>query len=347
MSCNLYNLPIDLVKLIFENVEVRSRLMLAHSFRSPTLIRQARIEAFRAKYGELTETEKGLPIEEVIRKVRYSTQYVPSAISLRMEDGLLILKYRGEPIPLEISLEETDGIFKKVNSILEGLNRYADDFLPPTTLEEQKNIKRRRYRILTLFNHYYRLYQETAAFYRFPVRIAALHRGADTPAVCVGVCGEFVIKGSFMWGNRYEFKILEKTLVKCAFTLNFNRGQELCCFLPEISQIRACHLIMLKTIVAIFFRQNQMVLSLYHPIHFIFLLYEVGIGEFCLKKESALKLARKQGKHLYETTQLAPLPQEKLRLTSLYKAKMDSYQREKTERSISEVKFNWDGPILG
>ena len=345
MSGNIYLLPTDCVNILFENVGVRARLILAYSVRSPSLIDQARKDAFRSKYGEFTRTEKELPIAGVIKRIRFSVETLPNAIALRVEEGLLKLKFKGEMKVGVIPLEETYLIYKKVRSILEGLNAYTEDFSPPLTLIEQRNIKRRRYRLLIMFNHYVRLYKETAYHCKFPDTIAATYRSIDTPPVNIGYCGNYLIYGTFFWDRKYEFYIRENGSLKCSFSLQY-KVNELEFKLPRINLVQECHLAMLKVVAAIFIRQKQPIISIYHHINLLPLLYEVGLGVFSCNSEGALKSAKRQVKHLYELLNFTPAVQESYRLTTLYKKSMDVQMFDRMQACCNEIIFNCQSDLL-
>lgn len=341
MSGHLYSLPVDCVNLLFENLGVLSRLVVAHSFRSSSLIERAKRDVFRVKYGEFTLNEKNSPLDEVIERVRISVTHLPNAIALRVENDLLVFKFKGELCRGELSLHEIDQIYKRVKNILEGINNYASDFSPPTTLKEQRNIKRRRFRLQQLFNHYVRLYKETAAHHKFPAAFAAAFRLIDCPPVKIGCCGNYLIYGSFLCDRRYEFYIRENGSLKCSFI--FKLGiRELNCFLPRLVQVQECHLVMMKVVAAVFNREKQELLSLYHYINFLPLLYEVGLSKFSLSSESALKHAQRQGKHPYEVLHFTPSAQENVRMTPLNKHSMDPQMIDRMRSCCEEVIFNSD-----
>lgn len=332
-------LNVDCVNLIFENVGLKHRFYLARTLRINSLIDKAKRDTFRVKYGEFTLSEKEINLDEVIRKVRFNIINIPYALALRVGDGLLLFKFEGEVTRGELSFFEIDQINKKVSRILKEINESSNDFLPPATLVEQKNIIRRRYLFKILYNNYKRLYESTAANHQFPKIPLLDFYASNCPPIQVGSIGKFLIYGSYFWDNRYEFYIREGDSLKCSFKIR-TKLFEISCFLPRISILEECHFVMIKVVAALFMREKQDLLMISHRINVIPLLYEVGLADFNSRTEALFKNASKQSKHVYEFLQIQPQVQEIEMKKTISKKGMNINMYDKAQRCLKEVFLN-------
>lgn len=337
----LLRLPREVMTLLFEGAGIYGRLFLAHHAKSARLIELVRRDIFHAKYGAFTLTEEGAPLAEVLTRMRFSVTHIPYAIGLRIESDVLVPKFPGEWREGDLSLVELGMIFQRVNHILRGLNDTYLDFPTPGTLLSNRDIKRRRIRLSVLYQKYLELFRQTAL--HFPNLTLEPFRPIGTPPVLVARAFGYELFGLYSWDRKYDFSIGCKDDFNCHFSINLIGDTDMACTCAPIYDIENHHLVMLKMIAALFFRQPQRKLSIQHPLNLVPLLYQVGLLPFNRGRESALSLAATLNRRLDEVLALASHLNWRKEITLVDKEGLDPVMIPRLHAVCGEVVFLYDG----